>query len=1344
MTTPPTSSAIPSTTRLRRTANDDTSMFSISAQSDWWTTSGGSTFLPTGPSASSPTASSPPSPSSAIPSLSSPSSPPLTSASTTLTSTTSSLIPASATSSSLSLSSSFTTFTTSVPVTVSNPSTTFTSFTESIVTSARVVTAFPDTVTGQTAAVIDPVCVGDGVDTGSLGLLSTLLIPSVIGLLIWLLFAFLRPRYRQVYGLREWFVQQSLRPKPLGRSFWAFLFPDVPIVPSLPSDVSDAGRSSSKDAELFPSDEQLSQRVLWICTLIVAGWTVLALAGFLPLYMVSTPCLAHSAPTPQFTGAYSALQDLSLLRLLQLLDPDQVTTTAGFSTLLSSREIVDGKDAAPNARIRIIIATVLAIVLGLLPVLWKILKEFNRTVSYRERWTEIRCQGLEMGWLSARHAPGFVGWGEKRLKDYLVKIGLSSNLDVNEGNSRSRRRRRAQELNNEEKGNFEIDVQSLFSICDTTHLALLIDERDEVLENLEIAETKYIQSFRLSTPDPSIVDWEPPVPPPKDDEPPTPPRPEISRPRPLMGSRRRRKRNPAFGSSSLPPTSYVMPSQFYQISELDGITGGEFADPERDLPRTPPRGSSQPSFSDSVSRRVVGSRFQEVNRNSMAYGKLPLGSPLRMDDSGQLGPINLTDSPVPMEAPYAPDQHTSWDTAAFSESLGQPQWLHHQHNPETIMEAEEPDEDWHDVAQEDPEAFEHAEEYPAEARRRPRPPRNRAARTGTPIGEHRETFPLRNRDPTVPEDVPPPHLRLQPQQPFVRPLSGVNHDKLGEIYADINHWRWKLKVINAEIAEVQRESYNDIADGARIKGWLMIGRGLRYLPGVQLIEGRAKEDIRWDELQNHDDWFRKVVWWLAVIMVGVFLAVGLIAVSGLAVAAAPDVAHYFPFFLPMTTGNQVGAGVATCLAAAVAAILFISIACVVLNQATRSHIAVSVSGSQLILFKTVFWLFTIVAGVWLFVAGAVLFSMRALSTNSGVTKSLANGAIYMSVFAMALVLNVAIIFPGLLLLQPIRLWQVIRAERAAVTPRQRFRAVYPRTYDPSYAISCCIVAVIFASAFALIFPLLAPAVLILLLLTLIAHRFLIGYVYGRTHSQTGGLLQIWLLRRLGTILAFQPLVLGLIFLTRRLWVEGGILCGAAVFVVAVVEGFCNWRTKPPGRSSLSPIAQDCLATFERSTKPARPRDLDEESTSLVSSARNTRARGSFASVLEMMSLTLAVTPSPSENRGPVPLETETLDDLTATERAARTNPDAPPRLPALSFADHAEEMAGVLYAPELLAPPPMIWLPNDVGGIGRSEAIDLQRYHNLPVTLDVRSKEDFAQWPRRSFSSPSHTPQQTS
>ena len=51
-------------------------------------------------------------------------------------------------------------------------------------------------------------------------------------------------------------------------------------------------------------------------------------------------------------------------------------------------------------------------------------------------------------------------------------------------------------------------------------------------------------------------------------------------------------------------------------------------------------------------------------------------------------------------------------------------------------------------------------------------------------------------------------------------------------------------------------------------------------------------------------------------------------------------------------------------------------------------------------------------------------------------------------------------------------------------------------------------------------------------------------------------------------------------------------------------------------------------------------------------------------------------------------------------------------------------MAGILYAPELLAPPPIIWLPNDSAGIAKSEAYDLQRYHGLKATIDVRSQDD--------------------
>ena len=258
----------------------------------------------------------------------------------------------------------------------------------------------------------------------------------------------------------------SLRPKPLNRSLWAFLLPHVPLIPPVPTDVDDTGRSMEKDAELFPSDELLMQRTLFVCFLIVLGWSVLSLAGLLPLYMVSTPCLAHSRGPSAFTGAYSILQDLSLLRLLQLLDNTsvEVTTSSG----LSVREVLNGHDYAPTARTRVIILTALAIVLGLLPVLWKIIREFNRLVAFRRRWIETRCQNQEMGWLSARRNPGFVGWGEKRLKTFIQKSGLSVSLESPEG-SRTRRSTRRRNLEAEEAANLEVDVQSLFSIGYVNH-----------------------------------------------------------------------------------------------------------------------------------------------------------------------------------------------------------------------------------------------------------------------------------------------------------------------------------------------------------------------------------------------------------------------------------------------------------------------------------------------------------------------------------------------------------------------------------------------------------------------------------------------------------------------------------------------------------------------------------------------------------------------------------------------------------------------------------------------------------------------------------------------------------
>jgi hypothetical protein len=153
-----------------------------------------------------------------------------------------------------------------------------------------------------------------------------------------------------------------------------------------------------------------------------------------------------------------------------------------------------------------------------------------------------------------------------------------------------------------------------------------------------------------------------------------------------------------------------------------------------------------------------------------------------------------------------------------------------------------------------------------------------------------------------------------------------------------------------------------------------------------------------------------------------------------------------------------------------------------------------------------------------------------------------------------------------------------------------------------------------------------------------AHRYLVGYVYARTLSETGGLLQIWLLKRLGTLLALQPLLLGLILLSRRLWIEGGILLGIALVVTGIVEVYTMYKTRLASLQALPESTQQSLRVFRRALESDNHTDTDDENRSMIT-ARGNRMRGSMASVLEMMSLTLAVMPSASRHRGPLPLRT---------------------------------------------------------------------------------------------------------
>lgn len=765
-----------------------------------------------------------------------------------------------------------------------------------------------------------------------------------------LLFAILRPRVRSLYGLREWFLSPGLRPPALSNGFFAFLHPPVPLVPSLASmsDMDDArdarvnprpNQPNADPAQLFASDEQLAQRTLWVVFLICLGWSFLALAVVLPLYLVQTPCLPNSDPQVSYGGRYGTLNDLSLLRVLRMLDNGSVNTGSTPATkrhLFFVKRLIDnGKDLSKNAYARLIALCVILIVLAILPALWKLWKEFRRLANYYQAWHEGRCERYEMAYLSCGTghsallgtrggAWGWRGWGEGRVKAFFRKSGLGSGPGLGAGAGdraalspaeRTGRRARNQPSpgSSEEKADAEINVTSVFSVGDTTRLSQLLQERDIILDNLEIAETRYINSFQSITPSPSpslrsTVPL-PAVPGSPFGEPAEEPqqsegflstifrrrsavRPkstatvssdplrdfknQISRPQPLKGSytRSRKGYTPVMTGPTYPPnlsstavgatrrgrarqggttvgtstdktpTNYLAPSSYYKLKGVQGVSAGEVAS-ERDFANVG-REDERPGGK-SLLDRLTGTKFLEVNRDSTVMGKLPLGSRMAVDEHGVLNPIE------PSKGPNDPIQDKL---------------------------AGDTDENLAHATEEDPEMLlvDDASGIPSDtlanpSRARPRPPKSGGYAASASA---RETFPMRagsNRTGTETEEEPP-HLRLQARQPFHRPISGLNHDALGAIYTDIRHWRGALKAINTEITAVQEQGFEDIAEGRGIKGWILVGRGLRFLPGVQLIEGRSKEDVRWDELQRGGGAWSDVVFWTAVSMIGILLGVG--------------------------------------------------------------------------------------------------------------------------------------------------------------------------------------------------------------------------------------------------------------------------------------------------------------------------------------------------------------------------------------------------------------------------------------------------------------------------------------
>jgi TRAP-type C4-dicarboxylate transport system permease small subunit len=153
----------------------------------------------------------------------------------------------------------------------------------------------------------------------------------------------------------------------------------------------------------------------------------------------------------------------------------------------------------------------------------------------------------------------------------------------------------------------------------------------------------------------------------------------------------------------------------------------------------------------------------------------------------------------------------------------------------------------------------------------------------------------------------------------------------------------------------------------------------------------------------------------------------------------PEVVHYLPWLGPVARQDNLQSALATAIAPALASVLFVWISLAAIRKAARYSGAVSVSVARLKAFKAVFWVLVIVAGIWVVAVGALIVGASGLDDGRSTTSKIANGSVTTAIFLFIILLNIAVIAPGLLLLQPVRLWKSWKAKKRARTPRQLFR-----------------------------------------------------------------------------------------------------------------------------------------------------------------------------------------------------------------------------------------------------------------------------------------------------------------
>lgn len=289
-------------------------------------------------------------------------------------------------------------------------------------------------------------------------------------------------------------------------------------------------------------------------------------------------------------------------------------------------------------------------------------------------------------------------------------------------------------------------------------------------------------------------------------------------------------------------------------------------------------------------------------------------------------------------------------------------------------------------------------------------------------------------------------------------------------------------------------------------------------------------------------------------------------------------------------------------------------------------------------------------------------------------------------------------------------------------------AFFPDRVGYPAILATCVFAIALSFPMLPIFPLIGLPAVVFLILLFAASRYLATFTDCSLLGSSGGKLVIWLLRSLALVLLCQPVLLGLILLSRREWGIGGASIGVAVVGLLLFEGLV-WKQ---GRTAtLSRTEHAKFRLFAKRLQSHAVEPIDNMSIDRPSDFENSgRRRRSNATIFELMS-DLLLPSNQTRSQGHLPLKTENIDAYLDPYRANLAHPDINQNqheLPPLSLRENENlDMAkyqaeNTMYPPGLIMPAPVIWLPDDKTDVGKQEVEDLRRFHRLSAMLDaVRS-----------------------